>query len=97
MWGKLIQGLSGAMKTKTGQWTTALLLALGIGLATNEFAVQPMLDAMLDQAKTGGSQAGNVALQWLGFLNFDKAVTMVFSAYAARNVMKGAKVFLSRR
>lgn len=100
MWAKLVAALAKMVSTKIGQWFVALMLFLGIGLATHAAVVGPAIDeirSMLTANNGGGGSLGTVALQWLGFLNFDKAVTMLLSAYAARQTLRGAKVFFAKR
>lgn len=97
MWSRLTAAFSRTIKSKAGEWVTALFVALGIGLATHSLVVDPLLDELRSIAQGSGNDAGNVALQWLGFLNFDKAFTMILSAIAAKESIRAAKVYLARR
>jgi hypothetical protein len=96
----LTAAFSRMIQTKAGHWIVALLLALGLGFATHAAVVTPALDTIREMLVTnngGGGTLGAAALQWMGFLNFDKAITMILSAYGARATLRGAKAFLAKR
>jgi len=79
MWGPLLAGLSRLVSTRLGQWCLSALAFFGIQWAAQEFAVDPILDLI----KSSFSGAPGTILQWLGFLNVDRYVTLVASAYGA--------------
>lgn len=97
MWGGLLKGLGNLFQSKIGQWITAALLALGIGIATHQGIIEPALDEALDYIQAAGSDAGQVAMQWFAFLNMDKAITIVLGAYASRAALRAGKAFLTKR
>lgn len=100
MWLRLVAAFAKMIQSKVGQWFAALMVALGIGMATNTLVMGPAISELKDMmvnTNGGGGQLGTVALNWLGFLKFDIAVTMVISAYAARHSIRTAKVFLTKR
>jgi len=78
MWGPLLAALSRLFSTRIGQWFLSLLAFLGLQWAVQEFAVDPVLNLV----KTSFSGAPASILAWLGFLNLDRYVTLVLSAYS---------------
>lgn len=95
--GAIIAALSRLFATRIGTWAVALLAFLGIGLATNEVVIEPLLDQARSIVESNMSSAGSMAIAWVSFLNFDKALTMLFSAVASRFAIAGTKVFLAKR
>jgi hypothetical protein len=93
----IVAGFARLFASRIGQWVTAALVFMGIGLASHGVLVQPLLDQVQDIAQDAGSSTGSIAVQWLAFLNFDKAITMIFSAYAARAAVSAGKVWLAKR
>lgn len=81
---------SRVMFTKAGAWVTAILVFLGLELATYSFAIEPMRDTI--QTKFFGIPVS--IRQWMGVLRIDQYVTIIISAYIA-SVVK--KVMLRRR
>ncbi|MGE8288532.1 MAG: DUF2523 family protein [Stenotrophomonas sp.] len=70
--------MSRLFSTRIGQWFLSLLAFLGIQWAAQKFAVDPVLDLI----KSAVSGAPAVIIEWIGFLNLDRYVTLVLSAYA---------------
>lgn len=95
--GAIIAGLSRLFASRIGTWAVALLTFFGIGLATNEVVVEPLLDQARSIVQSNMSGAGSTAIAWVSFLNFDKAITMLFSAVASRFAIAATKVFLAKR
>ena len=65
------------------------LLAVGLSVVTYKFAVQPFFDQLHSMVT---SNAGELALEWFGFLDVDKAITVIASAYVIRTSVSVAKV-----
>ena len=84
--------LSRIVFSRAGAWIATALVAMGIGFASHQFAVQPILDQIIAHANGAGD-----AVAWIAYLNFDKAITMIASTYAARATIQGARLFLSKR
>lgn len=78
MWGPLLAGLSRLVGTRLGQWVLSALAFLGINFITQKFAVDPILG----QIKSSIAGAPGEIVAWLGYLNVDKYVTLILSAYA---------------
>ncbi len=93
MWGPLLAGLSRLMGTRLGQWILSALAFLGINFLTQEFAVDPMLNKI--KATFAGAPGDIVA--WLGFLNVDKYVTLILSAYATAAATGALKARLTKK
>ena len=100
--GWIISGIaSGVMwlfKNRIGQMVTAILAWAGITLASYEFGVEPFLDQLRSYAQggMGGGEFAAVALQWMGLMKFDVALTMIISAVAAKHAINAGKVFFRR-
>lgn len=88
----LISGLSKLVKNRLGTWLGAAMGWFGLQWSSDTFLFQPILDQMTAIAN---SQVGD-ALQWLGYLKFDQALTMVMSAIAIRFGLTSGKAFLRR-
>jgi hypothetical protein len=71
--------LSRLVFSRAGMWVVSALVFLGIGFATQTFAV----DAFRDYMQTGFSGLTSQAAQWIGFFNVDRYCTILLSAYAA--------------
>lgn len=83
---------------KIGSFIVSAMLFLGLTFAIDNYAIDPLLDALesyVSQLGTGGG-AMATAMQWAGVLNFDKACSVLISAYTTAWTIKSAKVFLSK-
>lgn len=91
--GWAITGLGRLFGSRIGQWVAAGLAYFGLAFATQTFAVDPILDEL------SGYMSGVTGdlVEWLGFLNVDRACTMIMSAVAIKYGMQAAKTFLARR
>ena len=81
--------LSRLFFTQGGRWAIALLASLGLALTTQTFVMGPIMD----RASEGFTQLPPNVAQWLGYLNVDKYVSIVISAY----VGSGIKSVILRR
>ncbi|WP_164240842.1 DUF2523 family protein [Stenotrophomonas maltophilia] len=93
MWGPLLAGLSRLVGTRLGQWVLSALAFLGINFMTQKFAVDPLLG----QIKSSFAGAPGEIVAWLGFLNVDKYVTLVLSAYATAAAAGALKMRLAKK
>lgn len=93
MWGPLLAGLSRLVGTRLGQWVLSALAFLGINFMTQKFAVDPLLA----QIKSSVAGAPGEIVAWLGFLNVDKYVTLVLSAYATAAAAGALKMRLAKK
>lgn len=90
----VISGLTVLFRSKIGSWFAAALLFFGIELATSAFVVEPLRDYVV------GAFAGMPAtvLEWAGFLQIDRYISIIFSAYvAAFSAGAAGRVFLRRK
>lgn len=86
------------LMAKIGAFIVSALLFFGFSWATNEYAIEPLLDALtgyVQQLGTGGGALA-YAMQWAGVLQFDKAITVIISAYGMAWTIKSARVWLSK-
>ncbi|MCF3498206.1 MAG: DUF2523 domain-containing protein [Stenotrophomonas sp.] len=93
MWAPLLAGLSRLFGTRLGQWILSALAFLGINFITQKFAVDPLLG----QIKASVSGAPGDIVAWLGYLNVDKYVTLVLSAYATAAAAGALKMRLAKK
>ncbi|MBH1552422.1 DUF2523 domain-containing protein [Stenotrophomonas maltophilia] len=93
MWAPLLAGLSRLFGTRLGQWLLSALAFLGINFMTQKFAVDPLLGQI--KASMAGAPGDIVA--WLGYLNVDKYVTLVLSAYATAAAAGALKMRLAKK
>jgi hypothetical protein len=89
----LIKYLGRLFSSRLGAWLASALLAFGLSWTTQKFAIQPLLASITGAA----SGMGGTAAAWFGYLNVDKAITIVLSAYATKQGVLGAKAFLAKR
>ena len=94
----VISGILWLFKNRIGQMCMAVLAWAGVSLATYSLGVQPFIDHLEDLAQggMGGGEYAAVALQWMGLLNFDEALTMVISAVAAKHALSAGRVFFRK-
>lgn len=62
-----------------------ILVGMGLYFVAYKFAVEPMFDQLHALVTTG---AGQLALDWFGYFQIDKAITLVTSAYTIRATAK---------
>jgi hypothetical protein len=65
--------------SRIGYWAVQLLLFFGIQIAVNKFVAGPVKSGL--SAAFGGVTAD--VIQWIAYLNVDRAITIIISAYAA--------------
>lgn len=77
-WGTAGAWLTRIFMSRGGQMVAGTMAALGVSMAVQEFAVEPMLDKII--AASGGLSGD--ALAWMAYLGFDDFMTTVLGAYA---------------
>lgn len=101
MWDKMVAALGRGIKSKGGQWFAAVMASLGLAVATQTIVVAPALDSLMDYMQSvtssGSGQFMLAAVQLVAYVEFDKAVTMVMSAYAARASIRAARAYLTKK
>jgi hypothetical protein len=96
--GWIIQAVLWLFKNRIGFMILQILLWLGLTVATSTVIVAPVIAEIKSYANlSGGGVWGVVALQWLGVLRFDRALTMLFGAYTTRMAAGAGKAFLRKR
>jgi hypothetical protein len=78
----LLAGLSRLILARAGAWLIQALIAVGIGFAVKEFALDPLMNYV--QSYWAGIPSDIAA--WMGVLNLDIYVVGILSAYAASTV-----------
>lgn len=97
--GALIAALSWLFRSRIGLWVMTALAWLGINFGTIKMVIDPAIDLLKGYAQGlgGGGQLGATAMQWMGVLNFDRALTMIISAVAAKHAIMQGRLFLFKR
>jgi len=85
----LLYALGGLLLRLTGPLVGRVLLALSLTFVTFK-GVNAGVDWLLVQIKSNMNAMPAQAVQLLGYLWVDKAISMMFSAYAAASVIKMA-------
>lgn len=98
----LLRGLNAILGNRLATWVAQVLGWLGLQVAFGTFAFGPLIAQIRGYAEGietagGGGELTAAALNWLGFLNFDKALTMILSAYVMAFAATSARAFLRRR
>ena len=95
----LVDALEWLFTTYIGLWIVKAFVFLGISLGVQHFVVGPFLDQIkaLANAGVGGGELGQTALAWMGVLKFDRCISMIISAVAAKYTVNAAKLFLQKR
>lgn len=75
----LLAALARLFSTRAGTWVAQVLLFLGIGFATKQAVVDPILGYLSD----GFAGLPSDVAAWVGFLNIDIYCSAVASAYIA--------------
>lgn len=88
LWAVLSSVLGRLVSTRLGFWIAAALGTLGLQLAVQQVAVGPAIDMV--QTNFSGMPSDLVA--WVSYLNVDKFVTIVLSAYAAAATLSAVKL-----
>ena len=92
--GLILAWFSRLMMLKLGAWILGAMVYLGIYFGTQEYVIEPLLDQV--RAIAEGGITGTLA-EWVAFLNFDRAITMVLSAYSTAGTIAATKMALFRR
>lgn len=97
--GGIVAALLWMVRSRIGMILTTILIWLGVSVASHTVIVAPLIDAIKSSVLGMDNLDGFAgrAIEYVRFLGFDRALTMVFSAYAARVAVSGAKVFLAKR
>lgn len=93
----LLQGLRYLFMSRLGLFLATALVWLGINLSTINLVLEPTIDLLTGFAQGsngGGGEYWGIAQSYAGVLNFDRAITMVVSAYVTKVTIMKARLFL---
>lgn len=90
----LLAWLSRLLMIKAGVWIVGALVYLGLYFGVQHFAIEPLVNQI--RALAQGTMTGDLA-QWCAFLNIDRAVSMILSAYTAAGAIAATKMALFKR
>lgn len=88
IWAALTAALSVMVKSRIGFWIASALASLGLTLAVQKFAMQPVLSMV--QQYWGGIPADVAA--WMAYMGADRVITIILSAYAAAATMSAVRL-----
>jgi len=88
-----VEWIGKMLMTYVGAMALQALVGLGVGFATYKLAVKPA-EAMVSSYL---SSAGDVMVNYVGWLGIDQAITIVFSALVGRTAVGAAKAFLVKK
>lgn len=99
LWPKAVQAVMWLAKSRLGLVIATAFAWLGINFATVKIILEPAIDFLTDSASAGygGGEFGAVATQWMGLLQFDRALTMIISAVVAKHAIMSGRLFLFKR
>lgn len=89
----LVARLSTLFASRLGSWLVGAMLWIGLSWSVHNLAVDPFL-AQIQTVATG---LPGDAVGWFAFLNFDKYLSAVISAYGAAAAVTGGRAVLTRR
>jgi hypothetical protein len=95
----IITGITHLFKTKLGLFLMTAMLWLGINWGTIKIIIEPAIDLLYGYAQggMGGGPYAAAAMQWLGVMQFDRAITMVVSAIVSKNAVMQGRLFLFKK
>lgn len=95
----IIEGLLWLFKSRLGLFIVTAMIWLGLNWVTITVVMEPTFQLLRNYAAGVGSGGGvgsfaQHAVRWMGVLNFDKAITMIISAYITRQAVTAGRLFL---
>lgn len=96
----VVAGITYMFKTKLGLFLMGAMIWLGVNWGTIKIIVEPAIDLLYGYANGvggGGSDYATAAMQWMGVMQFDRAITMVVSAIIAKNAVMQGRLFLFKK
>lgn len=95
----IVTGFGHLLRSKLGFFILTAFAWLGINFGTMKLLVEPALDVLYGfaQGGGGGGQFASVAIQWMGVMNFDRAITMIGSALTIKWSMNQGRLFLFKK
>ncbi|ARO68571.1 DUF2523 domain-containing protein [Xylella fastidiosa subsp. pauca] len=97
---QLLTGLFSLLKTKLGYFIMAAFVWLGINWGSYHFVITPIVKQIyiyMDNVGVAEGSLGEMAMSGLAILNFDRAVSMIISAYVARFAVLNGRLYLFKR
>ncbi|TNV98072.1 DUF2523 domain-containing protein [Xylella fastidiosa] len=97
---RLLTGLFSLLKTKLGYFIMAAFVWLGINWGSYHFVITPIVKQIyiyMDNVGVAEGSLGEMAMSGLAILNFDRAVSMIISAYVARFAVLNGRLYLFKR
>jgi hypothetical protein len=97
--GALVSAFFWMIKSRIGLFMSTALVWLGINFASVKLVVEPIYNQLTAYATPGGStnEIATAMWQYMGLMNFDKALTMIISAVAAKKALTSGRLFLFKR
>lgn len=100
--GPLLTGIGTLFKSRAGLFIFAAFAWLGINFGTLKLIVEPAIDILrgLTMDLGSGAASGDIAVaasQYLGVMQFDRAITMLVSAIVVKHGLMRGRIFLYKR
>lgn len=78
------------VRNRIGVLIVSVISWLGITYGTQTFLIDPLKNQLLSYftGAAASGELGQAVVQWMGVLQFDKCVTMIFSAVVIKQTMK---------
>lgn len=96
----LLNGLRILFMSRIGLFIMTAMTWLGINWGTMTMVIEPTLNLLRGFAQGtggGGGQYVGIAQQWMGVLQFDRALTMVISAYVTQQTIMRGRLYLFKK
>ena len=92
----LLTGFGYLFKTRLGLFIMSAMVWMGINFATHNLILEPTLDLLRSYAGGMHQTTGlaGAAAAWIGVLQFDKALTMIISAFATQSLLMKGRMYL---
>jgi hypothetical protein len=96
--GPMVTAIATLLRSKWGTWVVLALTYLGVGFATQELVLGPILTQITNYAALpGGGDFAVAALQTMGILKVDIAITMLTGAMLTRQAVGAARLFFVKK
>lgn len=80
-----------------GKIIVGVLGFFGLSIAVDHYVIDPALDTIRGMMTSGpGGTFGAAAMQWMGVLRIDQAVSMMLSAWTVVQGIKQGKIMLQK-
>lgn len=84
--------------SQLGRWIVSALVFMGISYGTQKVLIAPAISQLTTMMNGGPAGSfGAAALNWMGVLRFDQAVSMLAAAVTTKMGVQNARMMLTKR